>query len=263
MIICYKKTITADELYELADRANENNEPLYLRDLTSLPEGVNLTVGRSLYLSSLTSLPEGVSLTVGGSLELSSLTSLPEGVSLTVGESLYLSSLTSLPEGVNLTVDGWLVLRGGPVKHGYKKLREGDYVLGEYLYADGILTHVKRDKRIGAYTYYVGKIPGRDVISDGTHYAHCGSVRDGISELAFKTAKDRGAEQYRSVDIGEEIPTGDAIVMYRVITGACQQGTKRFVDSLPAVRDRYTVRQIIDMTRDQYGGEAFRRLFEG
>jgi hypothetical protein len=184
-------------------------------------------------------------------------------VNLTVGGLLDLRNLTSLPEGVNLTAGEGLVLRGGPVKHGYKKLRDGDYVPGEYLYADGILTHVKRDKRIGAYTYYVGKIPWHDVISDGTHYAHCGSVRDGISELAFKTAKDRGAEQYRSVNIDEEIPTEDAMAMYRVITGACQQGTKRFVDSLPEVRDRYSVRQIIDMTRDQYGGGAFRRFFEG
>lgn len=223
MIVWQKETITANELYRLVDEANENNE--------------------SLYLNSLTSLPEGVSLTVGGSLNLRSLTSLPEGASLTVGGSLY--------------------LRGGSVKCGYKKLSNGDYVPGEYLYADGILTHVKRDKRIGAYTYYVGKIPGHDVISDGTHYAHCGSVRDGISELAFKTAKDRGAEQYRSVDIDDEIPTEDAMVMYRIITGACQQGTKWFVDSLPEVRDRYSVRQIIDMTRDQYGGDAFRRFFEG
>ena len=223
MITWRKKTITAEELYRLVDRANENNESLDLRSLTSLPEGVSLTVGGSLYLSSLTSLPEGVSLTVGGKI----------------------------------------LLREGNTKHGFKRLRNGDYVPGEYLYADGILTHVKRDKRIGAYTYYVGKIPGLDVISDGTHYAHCGSVRDGISELAFKTAKDRGAEQYRSVNIDEEIPTEDAMVMYRVITGACQQGTKRFVDSLTEVRDRYSVRQIIDMTRDQYGGEAYRRFFGG
>ena len=222
MIICRNKSITADELYRVVDEANENNGSLYLDSLTSLPEGVNLTAG--------------------GWLDLSSLTSLPKGVSLTAG--------------------GWLYLSGKRVKRGYKKLSNGDYVPGEYLYADGILTHVKRDKRIGAYTYYVGKITGSDVISDGTHYAHCGSVRDGISELAFKTAKDRGAEQYRSVNIDEEIPTEDAMVMYRVITGACQQGTKRFVDSLTEVRDRYSVRHIIDMTRDQYGGEAFRRFFE-
>lgn len=156
---------------------------------------------------------------------------------------------------------GWLNLSG--LTSNYTKLQNGDYVPGKYLYADGILTHVKREKKIGEYTYYIGKIPGRDVIFDGKNYAHCSSVKEGINELAFKTAKDRGAEQYRSIEMDEAIKFDDAIAMYRIITGACKQGTQRFIDSLGELKDSYTVREIIEMTTDQYGGDAFRRFFEG
>ena len=177
---------------------------------------------------------------VGGYLDLRGLTSIPEGFNPTVGGSLYLSGLTS----------------------NFTRLKDGDYVEGEYLYADGILTHIKRAKKIGEYTYYIGKIPGLNVITDGENYAHCKSVQDGINELAFKTASDRGAEQYRGINIDEPIEQGKAIVMYRVITGACQQGTQRFIDSLGELKESYTVREIIEMTKGQYGGEAFRRFFE-
>jgi hypothetical protein len=83
---------------------------LYLRSLTSIPEGFNPTVGGSLDLSSLTSIPEGFNPTVGGSLYLRSLTSIPEGFNPTVGGSLDLRSLTSIPEGFNPTVGGYLDL---------------------------------------------------------------------------------------------------------------------------------------------------------
>ena len=177
------------------------------------------------------------------------------------GGWLNLSGLTSIPEGFNPTVGGTLYLGG--LTSNYTKLQNGDYVPGKYLYADGILTHVKREKKIGEYTYYIGKIPGRDVIFDGKNYAHCSSVKEGINELAFKTAKDRGAEQYRSIEMDEAIKFDDAIAMYRIITGACKQGTQRFIDSLGELKDSYTVREIIEMTTDQYGGDAFRRFFEG
>ncbi len=85
----------------------------------------------------------------GGSLNLigTGITSLPEG--LTVGDWLDLSGtdITSLLE--RLTVGGWLDLRGtGITVKNFKKLHNGDYEEGRYLYADGILTHVKEKKSI-------------------------------------------------------------------------------------------------------------------
>lgn len=53
------------------------------------------------------------------------------------------------------------------------KLRNGDYFPGKYIYADGILTHVCKAAKIDGYTFYRGKIPGQNVVSDGKNYAHC------------------------------------------------------------------------------------------
>lgn len=143
-----------------------------------------------------------------------------------------------------------------------KTLRNGDYVAGRYLYADGIFTHVRKCKHIDGYTLYIGKIPGKNVVFDGKNYAHCKTLRDGIADLLFKAAEDRGAEQYRHLTMDSVLTLEEAKTMYRVITGACRQGTEHFVESLgDKVQDQYTVRQMLEVTKGQYGSERFAEFF--
>ena len=252
--------------------------------ITSLPEG--LTCGGSLYLSNtpITSLPEG--LTCGGYLDLSNtpITSLPEGLTcggdldlsntpikalpegLTCGGDLYLSNtpITSLPEG--LTCGGILYLRGTPIKASdvkrVRRLKDGDYVAGKYIYCDGILTHIAKTRKAGDYTLYIGKIKGRNVVSDGTLYAHCKTLRDGIADIAFKRAAERGADQYKGIDMDTPIPLEEAKTMYRIITGACRAGTEQFAQSLgDKLQGTYTVREMIRVTKGQYNAEKFAEFF--
>ena len=229
--------------------------------ITALPDG--LTVGGNLYLrdTPITALPDG--LTVGGSLDLGGtpITALPDG--LTVGGNLYLrdTPITALPDG--LTVGGSLDLGGTPItERNYRQLHDGDYVAGRYLYADGILTHIRSRRSVGQYTFYKGKIAGKNVISDGNHYAHCKTLRDGISDLNFKAAKDRGLEQYRGHNLSTVLDTTEAAAMYRIITGACAAGTQAFIDSLPEVKDEYSVGEMISLTSGQYGADSFREFFK-
>ena len=233
--------------------------------ITQLPD--NLTVGGGLYLSGtqITQLPDN--LTVGGSLDLSGtpITQLPDN--LTVGGWLDLRNtpITQLPD--NLTVGVGLYLSGTQItdksaeQEKVKKLHDGDYSAGRYLYADGILTHVKKKKKAGKYTLYIGKIKGRNVVSDGEHYAHCDSIREGIADLLFKQAKDRGAEQYRGLTLDSVVTVEEAATMYRVITGACRQGTENFIKSLKEPKEKYTIRECIDLTRGQYNAERFEEFF--
>ena len=201
----------------------------------------------------------------GGHLDLrgTQITALPEG--LTVGGSLDLENctqITALPEG--LTVGGYLDLRGTQITNDdkYHRLREGDFVDGKYIYCDGILTHISRKKMFGQYTYFVGKIKDQNVIYDGEFYAHCKSFEDGVIDLSFKRAKDRGAEQYKDLTPDSVVKYNDAVVMYRIITGACQAGTQRFIDSLAEIKEEYTIREIIELTRGQYGGGTFEVFFK-
>ena len=163
---------------------------------------------------------------------------------------------------------GWLYLSGCTgiknkvaARKKAKKLFDVTYIPGRYLYADGILTHVSREKKCGGYTLFVGKIPGRNVVFDGKNYAHCKNLRDGIADLLFKAAKDRGADQYNGMSLDSELTVEEAVTMYRVITGACRQGSEAFVSSLGKLKERYTVRECLELTIGQYGSERFAEFF--
>ena len=202
----------------------------------------------------------------GGSLWLDGLTSIPEGFNPTVGGSLWLRGLTSIPEGFNPTVGGDLFLRGLTRSQRSKvKINRpinGTYLPGQYLYSDGILTHVKKTKKVDKYTLYIGKIPGRNVVSDGVNFAHCDKLREGIADLAFKAAKDRGASQYKGMSLDAELTVPEMVTMYRIITGACRQGSERFVNSLGQLKDRYTIREAIELTKGQYNAAKFAEFFQ-
>ena len=183
---------------------------------------------------------------------------------LIVGASLDLVSteITSLPD--NLTVG--TRIRSFSIsdiqKNTVRKLRNGDYVENRYLYADNILTHVKRCKNIGGYTVYIGKIPGKNVVSDGTHYAHCNKIRDGIADLLFKVAESRGVEQYKGMSLNTELTVEEAVTMYRIITGACRQGSDSFVKSLGELKEKYTIQECIEITKGQYNAKIFEEFFK-
>ena len=269
--------LTIEEAKAMMEKDNGSLN-LSCDDITGLPD--NLTVEGWLFLNGcpIANLPKGLKvkgslylmgtmieelpdvLTVGGSLDLSHsmISELPDG--LTVGGFLHLTDtlITELPD--DLTVGGFVTGFGGNTSS-VKRLEDGDYIPGRYLYADGILTHVNRKRKFRDYDYFIGKILGHNVLYDGTYYVHCKDIRDGIRDLAFKHAVDRGADQYRNISVDKQIPTGEMVTMYRVITGACQQGTERFLESLVKLKDSYTIQEAVELTEGQYGSAEFREFF--
>ena len=99
------------------------------------------------------------------------------------------------------------------------------------------------------------------MIFDGENYAHCKDFKSGVVDLEFKAAKNRGADQYKGLTLDSVVKYADAVVMYRVITGACQQGTQGFLDNLDEIKDEYTIREIIHLTKGHYGSETFSSFF--
>ena len=111
-------------------------------------------------------------------------------------------------------------------------------------------------------TYYQGKIPNRNVVYDGKNYAHCKDFRTGIADLIFKSAKERGAGQYRQDPLDKPFTVPELATRYRVITGACQQGTQAFIDSFgDQIKERYTIREVIELTKGQYGAGRFAEFY--
>ena len=164
---------------------------------------------------------------------------------------------------------GWLDLRGTQItdkdkeRRKVKKLKEGAVSPGFYIYADGQLFHYTgRSHKVDAYTVYVGKIPGQLLVTDGVFWAHCKNAREGIADILFKKARDRGAEQYRGLDMDKSYSVDELKTMYRIITGACRAGTEAFVNSIKDLKESYTIREAIQITKGQYNSSAFERFFE-
>ena len=176
------------------------------------------------------------------------------------------TGITELPD--NLTVGGSLDLRGTGIKDKEKKRRkvkgffEGKYKPNAWLYCDGMLVHIKRKKTVGKYTYYIGKIPTLNVVYDGENYAHCKDFKTGVLDLEFKKAKNRGSEQYEKLTLESELTYDEAIIAYRVITGACQAGTQHFLNGLKETKEKYTIAEIIELTKGQYGSATFKNFFD-
>ena len=265
---------------KLPDNLTVNgNLYLFCSLITKLPD--NLTVYGSLYLShtKMSQLPDN--LTVNGNLDLSStsITQLPNN--LTVKNYLNLANalITKLPN--NLTVGGHLdlintniteippSLKVGrdlfssnlslPLKN---KLQNGTYVENNYLYTDNILTHVARAKKINNYTYYIGKIKGDNVLYDGVNYSHCSSFKQGVLDLQYKSSESRGLEQYKNTPLTEQIPFNQAVTMYRIITGACEQGVSDFVSNVVNKKETYSPLEIAKITEYQYGNNEIKKFFD-
>lgn len=93
-------------------------------------------------------------------------------------------------------------------------------------------------------------------------WAHGDSPRACIADIVFKRAADRGAEQYRGLDMDTPYTVDELKTMYRVITGACRAGTEQFVSGIKDLKERYTIREAIELTKGQYNHDAFSRFFE-
>ena len=238
---------------------------LDLSSLTSIPEGFNPTVGGYLDLSSLTSIPEGFNPTVGGYLYLSSLTSIPEGFNPTVGGSLYLSSLTSIPEGFNPTVGGYLYLSSVsryigkevdiPIRYLWRNK--------EYIKVDGIFTKIVSER---GNVMRVQRIAHKEIeylVTDGDgRWAHGATLKEAKESLIYKITS-RDTSKYNDWTLDTTITHAEAIEAYRTITGACAMGTRHFCEVTlgDKKRDRYTIAEVIKLTKGQYGAESFAKFF--
>jgi hypothetical protein len=243
---------------------------LYLEGtaITSLPD--NLTVGGYLYLTgtAITSLPDN--LTVGGYLYLegTAITSLPDN--LTVGGYLDLrgTAITSLPD--NLTVGGSLDLRGTAISHldvsSYENKDTSflQWKNQKYIKTDGIFAEVISKK---SNVWKLKKVHQSEVfycVTDGNgKYAHGKTIKEAKTDLIYKISGDASKEQFKGLKMDSVLTFDKCIELYRVITGACSFGVKNFVESHNIEKRSYTLAEIIEKTKGQYGSETLNTFVKG
>ena len=234
---------------------------LDLDGLKSLPKGFNPIVGGSLFLNGLKSLPEGFNIIVGGSLFLNGLKSLPEGFTPIVGWNLWLDGLKLLPEGFNPMVYESLFYDSFDKSIDIKTPNIEEKLVwrdGKYRIFDGIFCEVLEHKR----NVYKVKIRGEIsyVVSNGEFYSHGETIKKAKESLIYKLS-NRDFSEYKKWTLDTPITKEQAIKSYRAITGACEFGTRHFVESLDKKLRKLTPRKVIELTKGQYGSCKYKEFF--
>lgn len=221
-------------------------------NITELP--CNLTIGSYLFIDNtkIKEIPDN--LTVNGDMYINetNITNFPDNLKvhgyITVGERLY------IPKSNHICL---------PEKRGYTIFWERDGV--KYIKADGIFSVI--DSHHGN-VYRVHKIGQEDkqlyLITDGyNHWAHGVTLAEAKADLVYKI-NDRDTSAYKNFTLDDTLTYEGAIAAYRSITGACSAGTRDFLENrLPSPhKDKYTIREIIDLTTGRYGNEKFAKFFE-
>ena len=104
----------------------------------------------------------------------------------------------------------------------------------------------------GKITYVIEK--------DGI-YSHGNTVKEAKESFIYKIS-NRDTSVYNNYTKETVVSFEEATKMYRAITGACEAGTKYFVKSLNKVKKEYSIAEIIEITKGQYGSEEFKDFFE-
>ncbi len=255
------------------------------------------TVGGSLYIWSEAKLPQLQ--TVGGYLDIRSGAKLTAPQLQTVGGSLDIWSEAKLTAPQLQTVGGYLDIRSGAkltapqlqTVGGYFDINSGAkltthenikyfqpqarqialsftfncfFKLG-FLWADDILGSIISKKQDKGNTIYKIRILGQSKISycievDGI-YSHGDTIKEAKESLKYKIS-NRDTSQYKDYTLDTVIKFENAISMYRTITGACESGTRHFCENiLKDKREKYTVKEIIELTEGQYNNDKLREFF--
>ena len=255
--------------------------------ITELPEGLKLIYDSlDMCNTKVTKLPDNLVVYGGLRLDNTPINELPEG--LVVDYNLFLSNV-NLKDYSNLhkvctnfivTEEKYKEIKDTLAKH-IKKERwfnneflitfepnyKGAYLFenknGKYINADGLLGEIVEQKG-NVYHIRFGII--EDIIylvTDGEgKWAHGRTLEDAKADLIYKVS-NKNKDDYKNLTLESELSFEDAIVCYRVITGACSFGTKDFVEHKLGEnrKNKYTVKEIIELTECEYGNTTFKNFF--
>ena len=124
--------------------------------------------------------------------------------------------------------------------------------------ADGILSEVlserTKDGLIIRKVVNHGSAKNTYLVERDGVFSHGAALKQAVDSLKYKIS-ERDTSQYNEYTPDTELTQAEAIKMYRVITGACETGTRSFVESLENPAEKLTVAELIELTKGQYKNE--------
>ncbi len=97
------------------------------------------------------------------------------------------------------------------------------------------------------------------VVSQVEHNSHGSSLEEAMADLLYKTA-DRDVSKYQNMPLDTIKSPHEWSTVYRIVTGACQYGTQQFMQQKGALKELYTLAEIIEETRGAYASDHFREV---
>jgi len=138
-------------------------------------------------------------------------------------------------------------------------------ILVEYL--DNIVTYIIRKRKnviIGGINLCVNdselKYDECFIVTDGVNFSHGKSIKEAKKSLLYKIS-NRDTTKYKSMNLDSVLTLKEGIEAYRVITGACEFGVKNFIEGLGKAKSKYTIKEIIKITKGCYGNNTFSNFF--
>ena len=98
------------------------------------------------------------------------------------------------------------------------------------------------------------------IVKDGEIYSHGATIKEARESLIYKIS-NRDTSHYDNYTLDTKLTKKQAIEMYRVITGACEAGTRYFVEHNKIPRN-LTVAKVIEITENQYGNNKLKEFFD-
>ena len=120
---------------------------------------------------------------------------------------------------------------------------------------------LNRKKNIIKGLYFDNLKPCYVVEKDGV-YSHGDTLKEAKDSLIYKIT-NRDTSMYKDYTLETKVTFEEAVKMYRVITGACEGGTRNFVENvLKNKKKKYAVKEVIEETQGQYGHDRLKEFFE-
>ena len=220
------------------------------------------SVGGYLYISPSVTFEAPKLTSVGGYLYIHSSVTLPKLTS--VGGDLYINSSVTLPK---LTSVGGYLYIYSDVKFNAPEL----YAKGfdNFKVYDGVacvIMSAKKQGDIEILSCRPARVKQQKLIGEkffiakkGIYTSHAVTIKAALEELAFKLG-DRDVEQYRNMPRHTRKTPQDWAFVYRMVTGACQFGTKQFMESKGELKKTYTLSEILEQTKGAFGHDQFKSI---
>ena len=183
-----------------------------------------------------------------------------------VGGDLYIHSSANLDAPKLESVGGYLSIHSGAsliankfYTGGYDKFKVYDNI--------GCVTLSSKQKSgVTILSCRHSKIKNQKVIGDkfyvaqsGNNNAHGKTIEEALRELQFKIGK-RDISEFKNMPKDSKKTPDEWAFIYRMVTGACQYGVKRFMESKGKLKAQYTLTEILEQTKGVYGHEKFMQV---